>query len=387
MFLLSMPLGLPETPVVLNASLILSIEGELFTVQVPLSYKKLDPVKGDIVEQLRIVPGATVAYNDGLIIINPDGYLNTDIRIHAYKDIVNGKFVGSVCGTKTDFVTIRNINLKTGADTTITIRTNWSASFPDDKNIVLEGKLEADNVYNSTQHLIQYNHLPTLQYFTPPSAKVMRANWKCTVKRIGYIEGAGDNVAAVLRLAGLQVDILKESDLAHAENLKKYDAIITGIRAANVEKRMAYWLPVLFEYANNGGTLIMQYNTQQDLATTKLGPYPFTLSRDRVTEEDAKVDFVDPKARLRNYPNKITQDDFKDWVQERGLYFTTKQDAKYKQLFSMHDAGEEPQTGSTIYAPVGKGHYIYTTLSFSRQLPAGNKGAIRLMMNMLSVGK
>ncbi len=227
-----------------------------------------------------------------------------------------------------------------------------------------------------------------MQYFTQNGAQVIHADWKCTAKRIGYINGAGDHIAEVLRSAGLDVDILKEGDITNAAKLKKYDAIITGIRAVNVEKRMAYWMPILLEYAANGGTLVMQYNTTQDMATTKLGPYPFTLASDkRVTEEDAKITFIDPKSRLLNYPNKITDADFANWVQERGLYFATKWDDKYTTLFSMNDAGEDPLKGGTLYTKTGKGHYIYTSLSFSRQLPAGNNGAIRLLMNMLSVGK
>jgi len=155
-----------------------------------------------------------------------------------------------------------------------------------------------------------------------------------------------------------------------------------------VEKRMSYWLPVLFEYVKNGGTLVMQYNTTQDMSTTKLGPYPFTIASDlRVTEENAAITLLDPKNKILNSPNKITDNDFKDWVQERGLYFASKWDDKYTPLFSMHDAGEAELKGGTLYAKYGKGNYIDTSLSFSRQLPAGNKGAIRLLMNMLSVGK
>ena len=132
----------------------------------------------------------------------------------------------------------------------------------------------------------------------------------------------------------------------------------------------------------------MQYNTTQDLATTNLGPYPFTLASGlRVTEEDAKITFTDASSRLLNYPNKITDADFTDWVQERGLYFAGKWDAHYQTPFSMHDAGEQPLMGGTLCTKTGKGNYIYTALSFSRQLPAGNTGAIRLLMNMLSIGK
>ena len=131
----------------------------------------------------------------------------------------------------------------------------------------------------------------------------------------------------------------------------------------------------------------MQYNTLQDLSTTNIGPYPFTLANKRVTEEDATVTFVQPNHRILNYPNKITDNDFKDWIQERGLYFAGTWDKKYQPLFSMHDTGEEALEGCTLYTQYGQGHYIYTTLSLNRQLPAGNTGAIRLLMNMLSVGK
>ncbi len=381
-------IGLPETPDNLNATLSLTIGGEPFHVLVPLSYKKLDPVKGDVVEQLRIVPDATVMFNTTLLVTQSDGAVTTDVRIHAYKDLRDATL--TITGTKSVVATIKGLNLSAAADTIIPVNISAAVSAQQGKDdYALTADLSANgNTYNLTQHLIQYNHLPSLQYFNVATTKVLRANWKCTVKRIGYIEGAGDYIPTLLRLAGMEVDVLKETDLTSAAKLKKYDAIVTGIRAVNVEKRMAYWLPVLMEYAQNGGTLVMQYNTTQDMATTKLGPYPFTIASDqRVTEEDAKITFLDPQSRLLNYPNKITDDDFKDWVQERGLYFVSKWDDKYTPLFSMNDADEPALKGGTLYAKVGKGNYIYTSLSFNRQLPNGNKGAIRLFMNMLSVGK
>jgi hypothetical protein len=130
----------------------------------------------------------------------------------------------------------------------------------------------------------------------------------------------------------------------------------------------------------------MQYNTLQDMSTTNIGPYPIKLSTKRVTEEDAKVTLINPEHKLLNYPNKITDADFKDWVQERGLYFPITWDEKYQPIFMMNDTNEEPLKGCTLYAPYGKGHYVYTTLSFFRQLPVGNTGAMRVLMNMLSVG-
>ena len=380
-------LGLPETPDELNASLELNIDGQQFNVKVPLSYKKLDPVKGDVVEQLRIMPYASVSFVSNLLVAEADGSLHADIRIHGYHEIQNATL--EVAGVNSSVVKINGLNITPSMDTIIPVIISPAMAKTLGNDYYLNAFLVTGSLNKNelSEHVIQYGHIPTLQYFTMPNVKVLRKDWKCTAKHIGYIEGAGDYIPAFLRQAGLEVDVLKESDFTNAAKLKKYDAIITGIRAVNVEKRMAAWLPVLFQYVQNGGTLIMQYNTQQDLATTKLGPYPFTLSNDRVTEEDAKVDFVDAKSKILNYPNKITDDDFKDWVQERGLYFAAKWDDKYKPLFSMHDTGEQPLTGGTLYAQVGKGNYIYTSLSFSRQLPAGNKGAIRLLMNMLSVGK
>jgi LmbE family N-acetylglucosaminyl deacetylase len=381
-------LGLPETPNDLVSVLHLRVGGERIDVNVPLSYKKLDPVKGDVVEQLRIVPDATVAFSNSLLVTAKDGSAQADIRLHAFKEIHDAML--TISGNmKGDIAVIKGLNLPTGTDTLISITVPPSVSAAKGKDdLYLYAELAAGGkTYNRTQHTIQYNHLPTLQYFTQPYAKVLRANWKCTVKHIGYIEGAGDYIPTFLRLAGLDVDVLKEGDLAAASKLKKYDAIIVGIRAVNVEKRMAYWLPVLMQYAQNGGTLVMQYNTLQDLSTTKMGPYPFKISDQRVTEENAKMTLTDPKDRLLNYPNKITDSDFDGWVQERGLYFVADHDSHYKTLFSMHDDGEQPLDGGTIYTRTGKGYYIYTSLSFFRQVPAGNKGAIRLLMNMLSAGK
>jgi LmbE family N-acetylglucosaminyl deacetylase len=379
-------LGLPETPNELVATLHLKLGDIPYNMKVPLSYKRLDPIKGDVAEQLRIVPDATITFSTALMVVQADGSVQADVRVHAYKDIQNAALS---IAANSEVGQVKGINLSAGTDTIISITvTPALVKAAGAGDFFLRADLSAGGqTYDKALTLIQYSHLPALQYFTPPYAKVLRPTWKCTVKRIGYIEGAGDYMPTLLRLVGLDVTVLKESDLADAGNLKRYDAIVTGIRAANVEKRMAYWMPVLMQYVQNGGTLVMQYNTLQELSTTKLGPYPFSLSGDRVTEEDAKVTFIDTASRLLTYPNKITQADFEDWVQERGLYFPNKWDEHYTPLFVMQDSGEQPQKGSTLYAKYGKGNYIYTTLSFFRQLPAGNKGAIRLLMNMLSVGR
>lgn len=380
-------LGLPETPDNLVAQLQLKIGNTSFTVPVPLSYKKLDPLKGDLVEALRIVPALSVDLTTSLLLTQADGSLQGSVRIHANQDLHNA--IVTVFGDNKKMTDFTIASMTGNTDTLIPLHfTKQQCDKVSSNDFVLDAEVTvAGKKYNKTQRLIQYSHLPTLQYFTPAVAKVIRSNWKVTAKKIGFIEGAGDYTPYLLRLAGLQVDNIKESDLTDPAKLKQYDAIITGVRAVNVEKRMSVWMPMLLQYVQNGGTLIMQYNTLQDLSTTNMGPYPFTLSSLRVTEEDAAVTVLDPQSRLLNYPNKITDADFKDWVQERGLNFPSKWDDHYKTIFSMNDKGEDALKGSVLYTPYGKGNYIYTSLSLFRQLPAGNKGAIRLLMNMLSVGK
>lgn len=381
--------GLPETPNRLNIALTIKIGGVPFQIDVPLSYKKLDPVKGDVVEQLRIVPRAELSFVNNVVITNTDGSADVFIKVHAEKELKGCQLF--ISDNNSTVATAKGLSVAANTDTLVYVRLSPEMmNARKDKEFFLYAMIQddANNAsYIKSQHIIQYSHIPTLQYFTVPYAKVLRRDWKVTAKRIGYIEGAGDLIPELLREAGVQVDILKDADLKDAASLMRYDAIVTGIRAVNVEKKMSSWLPVLFKYAENGGTLIMQYNTLQDMATTRIGPYPITLSTLRVTEEDAHVTFTDPTARLLNYPNKIMQLDFDDWVQERGLYFPVKWDDNYKTLFSMNDTNEQPLQGGTIYTRLGKGYYIYTPLSFSRQLPAGNKGAIRLFMNMLSAGK
>jgi LmbE family N-acetylglucosaminyl deacetylase len=379
-------LGLPETPNKLNAILKLKIGSEYFDLDVPLSYKKLDPTHGDMVEALRIVPQASVSFTSDLLVTAPDGSLTATVRLHPFKDISNADL--TVSYKKGINAHIQSIGLKKGVDTLITVyytSKQVDSAAKEDFTLIAFLRAGSYGVFDA-QHIIKYDHIGTLQYFTKTKVKVVKRDWQTKVKHIGYVEGAGDNVDDVLRLTGLQVDVLKDADI-NAARLKQYDAILVGIRAVNTEKKIANWMPELLRYTENGGTLVMQYNTLQDMATTTLGPYPITLSSKRVTEEDAKVEYLQPTHKLLNYPNKITNEDWNGWVQERGLYFPEKWDEHYTPLFSMHDAGEEALKGSTLYTKYGKGNYVYTSLSFFRQLPAGNKGAIKLMMNMLSAGK
>jgi len=202
---------------------------------------------------------------------------------------------------------------------------------------------------------------------------------------IGYIAGDNDVLPETLRQVGIQVDMLDEVALAFGD-LAKYDAIVVGIRAYELRPDAMAANPRLLDYVQNGGTLLVLY--ERDFAWAKLLPAPFhaemAASAVRVTDQNSPVRFLAPDSPLLNSPNKITLDDFKGWEQERGLYFWSTWDPRYQPVLGLTDPGEPEATGGLLYARDGKGVYIYTGLSFFRELPDGVPGAYRLFVNLLS---
>ncbi len=391
-------IGLPEAESPLGVLLDLKIGLEKLQVKLPLSFKKLDPVRGDVVEALRIVPAVELKFNQPLYLVkeNEDLNLSLNFKVNSDKQFSNGKVNLMFNGERLGGGDLQSIN---GKDFTIDyiipkakLASKQSNRLQVDANYVVDGM-----TYNKKQVLIQYPHLPSLQYFTPATVTVMKGDIQSKVKKVAYIEGAGDFIPEFLRIAGIQVDVLKDADFygnpdGNGENssqnkLSEYDAIILGVRANNTEKKLGRWMPFLWSYVKAGGNLVVQYNTNQDTTVDQLGIYSFSIANKRVTEENAAVKFLNPNHKLLNFPNKITAEDFNGWVQERGAYFPDKWDAAYEPLFEMHDTGEEPLQGSTLYAKYGKGNFIYTPLAFFRQLPAGNVGAARLFLNFLSAQK
>lgn len=387
--------GLPEAESPLNVLLSLRIGSEKFQVKLPLSFKKLDPVRGDVVEALRIVPALELKFTQPLYVAkeNEDLPVSLNFKLNSDKQFSNGKVNLMFNGKRLGGGDLKTNN---GKDLTIDyVIPKSELAKLNSSRLQLDANFVADGVtYNKKQVLIQYPHLPALQYFVPATVAVMKGDIQAKVKKVGYVQGAGDFIPEFLRIAGIQVDVLKDEDFygsldgnGSQNKLSQYDAIIFGIRANNTEKKLGRWMPFLWSYVKAGGNLVMQYNTNQDTTVDQLGIYNFRIANKRVTEENAEVKFLNPNHQLLNFPNKITANDFKDWVQERGAYFPDQWDAAYEPLFEMHDTDEEPLQGSTLYAKYGKGNFIYTTLAFFRQLPAGNVGAARLFLNFLSAQK
>lgn len=194
--------------------------------------------------------------------------------------------------------------------------------------------------------------------------------------------GSGDEIPDYLRQLGYNCTLLTDTDIEQ-KDLSSFDAIVSGIRAYNTRDQLTNLQPKILDYIYNGGTFLSQYNTNRDILINP-GPYPFSISRERITVEDSPVDILNPTHLILNTPNKITVNDFDNWIQERGLYFADKWDVKYETILGFTDPGEKEQTGGILISKYGKGTFIYTGLSFFRQIPAGIPGAFKLFINLIS---
>jgi hypothetical protein len=237
--------------------------------------------------------------------------------------------------------------------------------------------------YSFARERISYQHIGTHLLMPAAEARIVRADIKKKGELIGYIPGAGDDIPQSLQQIGYNVKVLDGSEIT-AETLKRFDAVVLGIRAYNTQDRIATWQTELLAYVKAGGVVVTQYNTT-DLKTKAIGPAPLEISRERVTDENAEVRILARDHPALNTPNKIRADDFKGWVQERGLYFPNKWDANWTALLSCNDPNEKPLDGGLLVAKSGQGYFVYTGYAFFRQLPAGVPGAYRLFANLVSL--
>jgi hypothetical protein len=378
-------IGLPETPRTITATFNISINGEVIAYTRPVIYKTNDAVKGEVYKPFEIVPEVSAHISEPVIIFADDHQKDIQVVVKANRENLEG-FVqlDSPEGWKV-FPEKQNVAiLHKGQEQTLV----FTVIPPNNQSeglmtpVVHVGK----NMYTKKLVEINYDHIPFQLVLLPSESKVVRLDIKKKGENIGYIEGAGDVVPESLRQIGYHVATIKPEDIS-AENLNRFDAIVVGIRAYNTVDALKFKQKQLFDFVAQGGNLIVQYNTSGDIVVDDLAPYPLELSRDRVTDENADVKLLYPNHELLNYPNKITEKDFEGWTQERGLYFPDTWSKEFTPLLSMHDKGESPKKGSLLVAKYGKGHYIYTGLSFFREFPEGVAGSFRLFANMLSIGK
>jgi hypothetical protein len=232
---------------------------------------------------------------------------------------------------------------------------------------------------------IEYAHIPTQRYFSTVNLSLLHIDFVKKGNRLGYIKGAGDKVPEGLKQMGYEVDFLTEKDLT-AGNLKKYDVVMTGVRAYNTNDYWANAYTEIMKYIENGGNYVVQYNTASFLGPMKssMSPYPLQVTRNRITKEEAKPNFLLPNHALLNSPNKITEKDFEEWIQERSIYTAETPDTHFEFPLGFSDPNESENKGNIAVTKYGKGQFIYTGLVFFREIPAGVPGAYRLLANLLA---
>jgi LmbE family N-acetylglucosaminyl deacetylase len=384
-------IGLPENPPAVQVVYSIDVKGHPFTFTSPLVFKKTDPVKGEQYSSFEISPPLFINPSEKILVFGNDASKFLSMKVKAGDHNVKGilKLVLPE-GWKAEPLTVPFELANKGEEANFSFKILPSS---DEMSAELKVTAEIGNhVFNQGLTTIKYDHIPAQALFPPAVVKLVKLNLKKKGENLGYIMGAGDEVPASLAQVGFKVSILKEENI-YAENLKRFDAIIIGIRAYNTQERLKFYQKELMTYTRNGGTLIVQYNTlpgrtsENKLVVDSIGPYPFKLSNERVTEENAEIRFLKPNHPLLNTPNKITEKDFGNWVQERGLYFPNEWSKEYETIISCNDTGETPKDGGILYAKYGKGNYIYTTYSWFRELPAGVPGAFRIFTNLISIGK
>ena len=378
-------IGAPTLPVHFQVPCTLRFnDGTTIIRLLPVLHRWVDRVRGEQVRECHVTPLSSIYPKRGAFMVVQDSQI-VDLGIEAYADLVDCKVhcekpYGWIMNTmEQEIVNVRK-GEKVGAE----------YLFIKDDGCE-EGTLEVsvrsgNNTDRRTQRSITYDHLMPQVYSTPAMFKIVPVDAKVNVRTVGYIKGAGDDVPQAIEQLGATVDMIEPST-ATLESISKYDAIVVGIRAYNNNQGMKRFNPVLMHYVENGGTVVVQYTTRTSdmvLPDTLIGPYPFKLTRDRVTVEEAPPTFLAKDHPLLNTPNRITEADFTGWVQERGLYFVGSLDPHYTPLIAWNDPGEEPLNGGLITCDYGKGRYVYTGISFFRQLPAGVPGAYRLFANLIS---
>ncbi|MBN2413101.1 PIG-L family deacetylase [candidate division KSB1 bacterium] len=378
-------IGLAENPPAIPVTVTLRFNGQTLIYTIPVLYRWRDRAAGELYRPLEIRPPVTVNPEDKVSIF-PDNQSRTlKIRVKSHSRDITGML--SLVGPEEWEIVPAGIpfTLKNKYEEKIF---TFTVSPPKEQVTALLTAAAEINGQKFDKALVEisYPHISTQVFFPESQVKVVKLDIKRNGKMLGYITGSGDEIPGVLRNIGYDVVLLDDTMLEN-DDLSNYDAVITGIRAYNTRERLKYVQPKLLQYVQNGGTFIVQYNVASGLQTEAVGPYPFSIGRERVSDETAPVSFIHPDHPLLNFPNKITLKDFEDWVQERGLYFASQWDEQYTPLLSSHDPGEPARTGGTLFARCGKGVFIYTGYSWFRQLPAGVPGAFRLFVNMISAGQ
>jgi LmbE family N-acetylglucosaminyl deacetylase len=388
-------IGLPEAPPDLRAEFVFAMGGRTFTITRPIVYKWTDPVAGERYRAVEVTPRVSVRPETAVLVLPNGEPRNLVVRLAAGTPSKGTLRLEAPAGWTVVPPAAPFVLAQAGDESEIAFRIVPPAALAlEMANASVRAVADVDGIHLGlgSKH-IEHAHVPIEAVVTPAMVRLVVFPLARQATRIGYIPGPGDEVAGSLRQAGYDVTTIGDDLLAHlapgSPTLSRFDAVVVGVRAFNTNEKLRAAHAGLLAYIEAGGTLVVQYNTNNRLAplTAPLGPFPFEIGRERVTDEAAAVSFVHPEQSILQQPNRIGAMDFADWVQERGLYFASSWDPRYQTVLSMSDPGEPPQQGAILLGRHGKGVFIYTGLAFFRQLPAGVLGAFRLFANLIAAGQ
>jgi len=383
--------GRPESPPAATVRFVLRYGDHRLFYEVPVLYRWTDPVRGEQYRRWEIAPPVTLDLDEKVYLFPGDGRAAAPrtmrVRVRAGRAGAKGSVRLQLDEGWRATPDTREFELRDKGETTEVQFTVSPPARSSVGSVTAEAEVGGRTVDRSEAR-IDYPHIPIQIVHPLAEARLVRVEVESRRHRVGYIVGSGDEVPDTLRQLGYVVTPLSDEDLTDGD-LSRYDTIVAGIRAYNTRPRLRQAYGRLMEFVRAGGTLVAQYSTTADLVTDRIGPYPFALSHDRVTDEEAPIRFLRTEHPLLHVPNRIRADDFAGWVQERGLYFASERpgerwDKSYETVLASHDAGENDKPGGLLYARFGKGVFVYTGYSFFRQLPAGVPGAVRLFANLVS---
>ncbi|HSW49494.1 MAG TPA: NEW3 domain-containing protein, partial [Bryobacteraceae bacterium] len=378
--------GEAETPPVLRAKILIQAGPEEIEFTRPVVRRFVDRVAGETTRPLVVAPPVAVSISDPVVMFPDTQAKAVEVLLRANSGGRSGELrLEAPQGWRVQPVSAPFKLAAADQETAV----SFQVTPPANSGIVeIRAVARVDGrEISSGVRVFGYEGIPPQTVFPASAARLVRADVRTLARRIGYVMGAGDEVPHALEQLGCEVTLLGAGELARGD-LARFDAIVTGVRAFNVRADLAANQQRLMDYVEKGGTLVVQYLTpDQRSPLGRFSPYPIRLTGTRVTLEDAPVTILNPKHPLASSPNPIGEDDFRGWVQERGLYFAAEWDRQYETPFESHDPGEAPQPGITLYARHGKGAYVFTAFAMFRQLPAGVPGAFRIFANFLSAAK
>jgi LmbE family N-acetylglucosaminyl deacetylase len=385
--------GLPESPAPAVVRFGIRAYGERLVFTTPVFFRATDPVRGEQYRRFEVVPPVTASLDERVYLFPGSGShaapRGVRVTLRGARAGLTGNLRLKLPQGWTSSPGVVPFALKEKGDETALRFTVTPPSVPSVATLEAVAEIGGEEVSRGVV-TIDYPHVPPQVLFPKADARLARVAAATGRRDVGYVMGSGDEVPDTLSQLGLRVTLLSDDDL-EMQDLTRFGTIVAGVRAYNTRPRLKRLKPRLMEYVQNGGAYLVQYDTTADAVTDDIGPYPFKVSRDRVTVEEAKVTLLLPQHPVLNHPNKITDADFEGWVQERGLYFASEApkdhwDPKYETPIACHDPGESDKPGGLLYARSGRGVFIYTGYAFFRQLPAGVPGAIRLFANLVSGG-